>query len=117
MLVVLALALTGFLAAGPLAPSAMGKAKPRPDLIVTKAVRIAGGDVYAFQRKDATLKFRFVTKNEKKKRHDAAAGPSRTGILLVPAHSSDSTPDPLKLGSRPIPALARGESHSRAASE
>lgn len=117
MLVVLTLAITAVLAAIPLTPSATAKAKPRPDLIVAKAVRTAGGDEYAFKGKDAALKLRFVTKNVKKTGHDAAAAASRTGIFLVPAHSSDPTPDRLKLGSRQIPALAPGASKTKAASE
>jgi hypothetical protein len=117
MLVVLTLAITAVLAATPLAPPAMGKAKPRPDLIVTKAVRIAGGDEYAFKGKDGTLKLRFVTKNARNRGHDAAAHPSRTGIFLVPAHSSDPSPNRLKLGSRQVPGLAPGDSHKTTASE
>src|SRR3954454_17349134 len=118
MLAFLALALTGLLAAGPLAPSAMGKTKPKPkpkpDLIVTQARKF---DVYAIKGKSDTFSYRYVITNVKKKGHDAAAGRSRTGVRFVPANSRNRNPAPYPVGDRLAPGLRPGHSHTDAHSE
>src|SRR4051794_5003753 len=106
---VLALAITSVLATGPLAPSAIAKPAGKPDLTIAHAAK--GGE-YTFEDKDATLQFQDVTKNVKKHGHDAAASASRTGIFLVPLHSSDRNPGRVQVGSRRVPGLGPGRSHS-----
>src|SRR4051812_17782204 len=106
---VLALAVTGALASGPLAPSALGKPQGKPDLTIAHAAK--GGD-YAFEDKDATLQFQDVTRNAKKPGHDATSSASRTGVFLIPLHSSDPNPGRLRVGSRRVPGLRPGHSDS-----
>ena len=107
--IVLALGITGVLA-----PPSLGKTQKKPDLIVTQARKF--GPAYAFQGSNVTLSFRDGTKNRKQTGHDAAAGPSRTAMILVPAHSSDPNPTPLRVAARAVPGLRPDHSHSGAAS-
>jgi hypothetical protein len=114
-LIVLALMLGSVLAATGLAPSAMGNAHRKPDLVVTQATKF--GPAYAFHNHEVTLSSKDVTKNLKKPRHDATAGRSRTKMFLVPLHSGQPNPARVGLGSRAVPKLAPDHSDRGAASE
>ncbi len=103
VLVVLALATAGVVAAFGLLPSAMGNPDRKPDLVITRAE--ASGSDHAFQGFSATMSFKYVTKNKGL----ATARGSRTSVYLVPEFAGRH---PAKVGitARPVPKLHRGDS-------
>ena len=107
--VVLVLAIVGGLVAVGLGPSAVGKARQRPNLDVVHAE--ARGQRFAFRGTNARLSFEDVTKNK----GAAAAGPSVTYYLLVAQFAS--RPRAYKVASRNIPRLGPGDSDRGGKSE
>jgi CARDB len=118
---ILALVMGSFLAAMGLATSALAGGhhkpphhKPKPDLVATQATKF--GPHYAVQGDNVRLSFKDATKNAKKEGHDATAGPSRTGMLLVPDAARDHV-SALKLASRAVPKLHPDDSDRGRASD